>query len=155
MNTAKTPEEIPEIFVDNWNRRRPDLMVEIFEEDADFINVVGLWWENKGDIFKAHDYGLKVIFKDSTLKIIKLKTKKLTETSAVVHAKMELTGQTPFAGEKGGTRKTVFSFIVRKKEDGIWWAVSAQNTDIVGGAETYIRTEDGKLKPVNYRKNKS
>ncbi|HNK60832.1 MAG TPA: hypothetical protein PKM98_05380 [Chitinophagaceae bacterium] len=108
--------------------------------------------EHRNDILKAHDYGLKVIFKDSVLSIISHKTKMLSETSAVVHAKMKLEGQTPIAGEKGGVRKTVFSFIVRKKEDGIWWAVSAQNTDIVGGVETYIRTADGSLKPIDYRK---
>ena len=151
MNTAQTPEEIPQIFVENWNKRKPDLMVEIFEEDADFINVVGLWWTNRKDIFKAHDYGLKNIFPNSTLKIIKLKTKMLSETSAVVHTQMSLTGQSPIAGEKGGIRRTVFTFIVHKKDDGIWWAVSAQNTDIVGGVETYIRTAEGTLKPVDYR----
>lgn len=152
MNNAQSPEDIPKLFVENWNQRRPDLMAALFEEDADFINVVGLWWNNRNDILKAHDYGLKVIFKDSVLSIINLKTKMLSDTSAVVHAKMKLEGQTPIAGEKGGVRKTVFSFIVRKKEDGIWWAVSAQNTDIVGGVETYIRTADGSLKPIDYRK---
>lgn len=152
MKTANTPEDVPKLFVEYWNQRRPNLMAALFEEDADFINVVGLWWNNRQDIYKAHDYGLKVIFKDSVLSIIQLKTKMLSDTSAVVHAKMKLEGQTPVAGEKGGTRKTMFSFIVRKDDKGIWWAVSAQNTDIVGGAETYIRTEDGRLKPVDYRK---
>jgi len=152
MNKAKQPEDVPKLFVEYWNQRRPDLMATLFEEDADFINVVGLWWHNRQDIFKAHDYGLKVIFKDSTLSITTLKTKMLSEKSAVVHAKMKLEGQTPIAGEKGGTRRTVFSFIVRKDGDGIWRAVSAQNTDIVSGVETYITTEDGSLKPVDYRK---
>ena len=106
MNNAQSPEDIPKLFVENWNQRRPDLMAALFEEDADFINVVGLWWNNRNDILKAHDYGLKVIFKDSVLSIINLKTKMLSDTSAVVHAKMKLEGQTPIAGEKGGARKT-------------------------------------------------
>jgi len=152
MNTAKTPEEVPRIFVENWNKRRPDLMVEIFVEDADFINVVGLWWTNRETIFKAHDYGLREIFPDSTLEIIKLKVKMLSETVAVVHARMKLTGQSPISGEKGGIRRTIFSFVVQKRENDIWWAVSAQNTDIISGMETFIRAEDGSLKPVNYRK---
>ncbi|HRV51818.1 MAG: hypothetical protein M9940_00295 [Bacteroidetes bacterium] len=59
MNTAQSPEDIPQMFVENWNKRRPDLMAEVFEEDADFINVVGLWWNNRADILKAHDYGLE------------------------------------------------------------------------------------------------
>jgi len=154
MSKPLSPEDVPKYFVEYWNQRRPDLMAELFEEDADFINVVGLWWTNRKAIFKAHDYGLKVIFKDSVLKITTLKTKMLSDTSAVVHAKMKLEGQTPIAGKKGDARRTVFSFIVRKKSDGYWWAVSAQNTDIIGGVETFIRTERGELKPVDYR-NKS
>ncbi len=152
MNIAKQPEDVPKLFVTYWNQRRPDLIAGLFEDNADFINVVGLWWNNRQDIYKAHDYGLKVIFKDSVLSIIKMKTKILSENAAVVHAQMKLEGQTPIAGEKGGTRRTVFSFIVRKDGEGIWWAVSAQNTDIVNGVETYITTEDGSLKPVDYRK---
>lgn len=127
-------------------------MAELFDEDADFINVVGLWWTTREDIFKAHDYGLRVIFKDSTLEIIRLKTKMLSESAAIVHARMKLEGQTSPGNYNAGPRRTVFTFVVRKKDDGVWQAVSAQNTDIVGGAETYIRTEEGELKPVDYRK---
>src|SRR5690606_12944242 len=46
-NTAESPEDVPRLFVENWNDRRADLLAELFEEDADFINVVGLWWENR------------------------------------------------------------------------------------------------------------
>ncbi|HNA92871.1 MAG TPA: hypothetical protein PKZ71_11515 [Chitinophagaceae bacterium] len=53
MNNAQSPEDIPKLFVENWNQRRPDLMAELFEDDADFINVVGLWW-NIGMIFLKH-----------------------------------------------------------------------------------------------------
>ncbi len=151
MNTAQSPEDIPQMFVENWNKRRPDLMAEVFEEDADFINVVGLWWNNRADILKAHDYGLEVIFQNSTLQIIRMKTKMLSENSAVVHSKLRLTGQTTHHGQHAGDRLTILTFVVRKNEDGIWWAVSAQNTDIVGGAETYLRTANGDLKPVDYR----
>ncbi len=152
MKTAQSPEDVPKLFVENWNKRRPDLMAELFEVDADFINVVGLWWNNRKDIFKAHDYGLRVIFKDSFLEIISLKTKMLSDEFAIIHAKMKLVGQTPIGNKAGGERRTIFSFIVRKSTNGNWLAVSAQNTDIVGGAETYIRTEDGSLLPVNYQK---
>lgn len=152
MKTAQSPEDVPKLFVENWNNRRPDLMAELFEEDADFINVVGLWWNNRKDIFKAHDYGLRVIFKDSFLKIISLKTKNLSDDFSVIHAKMKLIGQTPIENQTGGERRTIFTFIVRKTDQGNWIAVSAQNTDIVGGAETYIRTKSGELKPVNYQK---
>ncbi|MCO6497057.1 MAG: SgcJ/EcaC family oxidoreductase [Chitinophagaceae bacterium] len=147
----RTPEDIPKLFAEFWNRRRADLLAGLFNEDADFINVVGLWWENRKAIFKAHDYGLKVIFNNSTLTIIRTKTKMLSDDFAIVHSKIKLTGQTPHKGTEAGKRRAILTFIASRKEDGIWSVISAQNTDIVGGMETNIRTKDGILHPVDYR----
>ncbi len=149
-NVAKSPEDVPRLFVENWNNRRADLLAELFEADADFINVVGLWWEDRHAIFKAHDYGLKVIFNDSTLRAGRMKVKMLANDVAVLHVRMTLSGQTP-RENAAGVRQTVFTFVVRKQDDR-WLCVSAQNTDIVAGAETLIRTETGELKPADYRK---
>jgi len=153
MNKAELPEDIPRLFVENWNNRRADLLAELFEEEADFVNVVGLWWEDRRSIFKAHDYGLKVIFKDSTLRSGRIKTKLLADDVAVLHVRMILAGQTPIEKD-AGIRQTVFTFVVRKRE-GFWLCASAQNTDIVAGAETYIRSESGDLRPADYRKKES
>lgn len=151
MIHAQEPGDIPKIFVESWNNRRVDLLASLFEEDADFINVVGLWWENRQAIYKAHDYGLKVIFNNSTLQVGKIKVKNLSDGIAVVHARMKLSGQTPLT-DHAGVRHNLFTFVVRKKGD-TWKCVSAQNTDIVAGAETNLINEKGELKPVDYRKN--
>lgn len=145
------PEDILKLFVAYWNERRADLMALLFDEDADFINVVGLWWNNREAIFKAHDYGLKVIFNNSNLSIIRLKTKYLSPDHAIVHAKIKLVGQTELDDKKPGVRRGILTFIVTRRGEGYWSVVSAQNTDIVGGVETLMRSEDGSIKPVDYR----
>jgi len=38
------PEEIPARFAEAWNERDPDKIAALFDEDADFVNVVGIWW---------------------------------------------------------------------------------------------------------------
>lgn len=150
--TLTSPEEIPERFVSGWNNRDVDELVSVFAEDAEFVNVVGLWWHNIREIRKAHDYGLRVIFKNSSLKLQKVKVKLISESSAVVHAKMWLTNQSPNNSVKTPQlRQNIFSFVVQKK-DGHWLCVSAHNTDIVPGSETNIVDEDGSMKSVNYRK---
>lgn len=149
MKTASTPEDIPKLFVEYWNSRRPDLLAGLFEEDADFINVVGIWWENREDIRKAHDYGLKVIFSRSELKLGKTKVKMLGDSHAVIHARMRLSGQTPKEGSVG-LRQNLFIFVVRERGDR-WLCVSAQNTDIVAATETHIRDGQGNLIPTDYR----
>lgn len=150
MSLAINPEEIPALFIQAWNRRSADDIVELFEDNADFINVVGIWWDRREDIRKAHEYGLRVIFKDSLLKLGKVKVKYLSDDIAVVHARMQLSGQTDRDGS-AGVRRNIFLFVVRRHQD-CWSCVSAQNTDVEVGAETHIRREDGSLQAIDYRK---
>ena len=146
-----SPESIPSRFVDGWNNRDVDEMMSAFAKDAEFVNVVGLWWHNREQIHRAHDYGLKVIFNDSSLTIQKTSVKLLSETIALVHAKMRLTGQSSKDSVSNpAPRHTIFSFVVQHFNDQ-WLCVSAHNTDIVPGAETNIISEKGDMKSISYR----
>lgn len=146
-----TPEEIPQLFVRAWNERKPEKIADLFFDQAEFVNVVGMWWHTKEEIFKAHKYGLEVIFKDSTLKLMTCKVKTVTDDVAIIHAKMKLSSQTSPETSPDGLqdRRTIFSFVARKTKNG-WLCLSAQNTDIVPGAETNIVDEKG-LKGISYR----
>ncbi len=147
------PEEIPLRFMEAWNRYDPDGIADLFYENADFVNVAGKWWETKTDIWKAHDFGLRIIFQHSKMDVLKVKTKMLTGDIAVVHAQIQILGQTPKNLEKAGERRTLFLFVARKKR-GKWLVVSAQNTDITG-EQTNIRGEKGNLKSASYKERKS
>lgn len=149
--SAKEPEQIPALFVEAWKQRDAEMLASLFTEDAEFVNVVGLWWHDREDIQKAHAYGFKHIFGASDIRLMETRVKKLSDDIAVVHARMRLKNQTP----KGkvntpSLRQNIFSFVVQK-EDGNWICVSAHNTDIVPGAETNMIDEEGNFKSVNYR----
>ena len=147
----KSPEDIPHTFIKAWNLKDAKMLTCIFDEDAEFINVTGLWWHDPKSIFKAHDYGLKVIFKDSKLSLRKTKVKYLSDTIAVVNARVHLKGQTSIDGKSAKPRNTIFTFVVHQHQDGGWSCASAHNTDIVPGKETHIVDEDGEMEAVNYR----
>ncbi|TVR18182.1 MAG: SgcJ/EcaC family oxidoreductase [Balneolaceae bacterium] len=146
-----SPEEIPLRFAEGWNERDAGKIAAIFDEDADFVNVAGIWWRNREDIRKAHDYGLRVIFKDSDLKVTKTEVKYLSESVAIVHARMRLKGQTPEKdGEKPEMRFNIFTFVAHKTESR-WSCAAAQNTDMLPGKETN-KVVGGVLQPAYYRK---
>lgn len=42
MDYATTSEDIPRLFTEAWNARRADWLAALFEEGADFVNVVGI-----------------------------------------------------------------------------------------------------------------
>ncbi len=150
--TMHSAEEMPDRFVSAWNDRDAGAIADLFAEDADFVNVVGLWWSDRESIRKAHEYGLRVIFPDSNLSVVRRKVRYLSDDVAVVHARMRLRGQSDAGDTSAFGRQTVFTFVMQRRSDADGWiCVSAQNTDIVMGAETNLRTGDGELKGVSYR----
>lgn len=148
--SIQQPEQIPERFKDAWNRNDPRGIADLFAEDADFINVTGKWWDNKKDIFDAHDFGLRVIFQNSNMEVLRIKKKLLSTDIAVVHAHIRITGQAPLDVDPAGIRETLFIFVARKNKEH-WICVSAQNTDIIFGEQTHIRDIHGNLKAVSYK----
>ncbi len=145
------PERIPAAFVEAWNARDPDGIAALFDDDAEFVNVTGLWWHDREAIRRAHAYGLERIFNRSTLRLGTVRVKHLSDDIAVVHARMMLTGQTPLESEPTpGARTNIFSFVVHRTADG-WRCASAHNTDVVPGMETNLVDEGGRLRAVDYR----
>jgi uncharacterized protein (TIGR02246 family) len=148
---AEQPEQMPSLFVAAWNKRDPDALAALFEDDAEFVNVTGLWWHDRASIRNAHAYGLERIFSQSLLAVDEVRVKLLSDAIAVVHARMSLSGQSPASGaEQPGTRTNIFSFVVRKVND-MWLCASAHNTDVIPGTETNVINDDGVLQAANYR----
>lgn len=151
MNTQPIlrPDDIPFLFGEAWNQYNARGIADLFYEDADFINVTGKWWDNKDDIFKAHEFGLRVIFPESHFEVLKVKVKKIEEDVAIIHAKIRVSGQSKKNVESAGDRETMFLFVAKKENDR-WLCISAQNTDITG-KQTNIRDASGELKSVSYK----
>lgn len=69
---TNNPEDIATLFVRAFNDRDAVALANLFIEDAEFVNVVGIWWHNRQAIWKAHDYGLKTIFNHSIVELIQV-----------------------------------------------------------------------------------
>lgn len=146
------PEQIAEQFVTAWNQYDAEQLAALFVEDADFVNVTGLWWHDKEAIYQAHDYGLRVIFNQSHLELKRIKVRYLTDTIATVHARIRLSNQTALSiTEAPQIRNTLFLFVTQKIDD-CWFCVAAQNVEVQSGKETFIKKEDGSFEAVNYGK---
>ena len=125
-------------FVTGWNEKNAEKLASIFVENAEFVNVTGLWWHSRDRIFKAHDYGLKVIFQRSDLEIIRMKKRTLTEKVAIIHAKMRLVRQTPM--EEGKTpqpRNNILLFCGTKDRRRLGLPGSAKHRNFGGKRNIY------------------
>lgn len=142
-------EAVARAFFDRWSQGDADGLAALFAEDADFVNVVGLWWRNRRAIRKAHDYGFRRIFQNAKLEITELAVRELTPDIHIVHTVSTLDGQTGVDGSAAGQRIAVISMVTRRGPSG-FEIVSCQNTDRVDGADTHVRDGEG-FRPASYR----
>ncbi|MGB0497569.1 MAG: SgcJ/EcaC family oxidoreductase [Rubricella sp.] len=146
----KDPQDVPHAFVEAWMARDAAALAALFAEDADFVNVTGLWWRDRAAIEKAYAYGLSTFFRETTLTPRRIETRRVGSDAAVVHCRFRLEGQIAPDGGVAGPRMTILSFVLERRRDG-WIVVSAQNTDIVPGKETHVAGADG-LTAHDYRR---
>ena len=145
------PLDVIRRFAKAWNRKDASAIGQLFAEDADFINVVGLWWTSPRSIKRAHKRGFEQMFGDSELNIEKLKLRWLGTDAALVHARWSLEGQNDPEGQPALPRRGIISVVLQRLEDGGWIAVSWQNTDIAPAADTNLNV-GGTLTPTSYLK---
>lgn len=144
-------EAVARAFFEAWNKGDPDAIGDLFVEDADFVNVVGLWWTNKRQIRKAHEYGFRKIFQNAVVAITELKVRELTPDIHVIHTVSTLDGQTGVAGEPTQSRIAVISMVAVKAVNAGFLLASCHNTDRVDGADTHVRSA-GELQSAKYER---
>jgi uncharacterized protein (TIGR02246 family) len=117
-------------FTNSWNSHDMAQFAGLFAHDANFVNVVGMWWKNREEIEKAHAYSHSTFFKTSRLSGQIAGLKFLRTDVATVHILWELVGQIEPDGSVAQPRKGIL-LLVCGKQDGAWHIHTAQNTDIV------------------------
>jgi uncharacterized protein (TIGR02246 family) len=117
-------------FVDNWNRHDMNSLGGLFTADAQFVNVIGLWWHGRAEIQKEHE----------ALHATRMRRSHLVATDSIVHLlgpdvavliqRWQLTGDTGIDGVTLPMRRGIMT-LVTVREGASWQIASAQNTDIV------------------------
>ncbi|TQV79374.1 SgcJ/EcaC family oxidoreductase [Denitrobaculum tricleocarpae] len=133
----ETGEAVARAFFDRWNEGDADGIAALFVEDADFVNVVGLWWHDRRAIRKAHDYGFRHIFENARVEITELSVRELTPDIHIVHTVSILDGQTGVGGTEAVQRTAVISMVTHRRSSA-FQIVCCHNTDRVVGADTHV-----------------
>jgi len=117
-------------FVDDWNSHDMKSFAELFAENADFVNVIGLWWRGRPEIQAAHEALHATRMRNSHLVATETAVRVLRPGVAVIHVRWELTGDTGIDGVTLPPRQGILS-LVTVSTGSKWLIASAQNTDVV------------------------
>jgi uncharacterized protein (TIGR02246 family) len=129
-NDSNCVERIVRAFSDCWNRHNIDGMVQLFAEDAEFVNAefiegIGLWWKGCDEIRGAHVSMHAPIFKYSRIMITKIVVRFIKPDVAIARSLWELSGQLGPSGEPLYEKKGILMNVVSLTSSG-WKIIDTQ-----------------------------
>jgi uncharacterized protein (TIGR02246 family) len=116
-------------FEEAWNTHDMKLLATLFQEDAEFINVVGMHWRGRDAIVKAHAIFHEIMFKDCRLKTDSIETRALGSDHALAVVTTTQDGFTTPDGQVMPKAQTKQTYVLAKGPTG-WQFVHGQNVRI-------------------------
>lgn len=124
--------QVVRAFAECWNRHDMDAFSALFAPDAEFVNVVGLWWRGRQEIKSAHEVTHATMFKNSRLTISGVSVRFPVVNIAIARSRWVLEGHVSPEGSPLPARHGVLLNVLTKTSGG-WSIIDSQNTDIIEG----------------------
>ncbi len=133
MSTAESDvKRVMAAFAEAWNLHDMVAFAELFAVDAEFVNVVGIWWKGRAEIKAAHEHTHSTIFKNSRLTIQEVHVRFPVPQIAIARSKWLLENHVSSDGGSLPPRKGILVNVLAFQHSR-WLIIDAQNTDIVEG----------------------
>jgi len=120
-------------FAESWNRHDMAAFAELFAPDAEFVNVVGIWWKGREDIRKAHEFTHSTMFRNSRLTMLDVSVRCPVPHLAIARSRWVLEGHVGPDGAALPARNGILVNVLTNVS-GKWLIIDSQNTDIIEGA---------------------
>jgi uncharacterized protein (TIGR02246 family) len=100
---------------------------QLFYDDADFVNVVGLQMRGRLSIQRHHSAIHADAYRNSTLRVVVEYAREIAPSVIIAHVRTQLEGD---ARAPGQARHSLLTLVVERRA-GEWRIVAAHNTGIV------------------------
>ncbi len=104
----------------------------LFAMDAEFVNVVGIWWKGRQAIQEAHEFTHASMFKNSQLTFSVTEIRFPGPNIAIARTKWNMEGHIAPDGSPLPPRNGILVNVL-SESNGIWEIIDSQNTDIIEG----------------------
>jgi uncharacterized protein (TIGR02246 family) len=135
-NTANDEQAVRKVlasFDEAFNRHDADAVAALFTEDAEFINVAGMWWRGKAEIRRGTAFVLANIFQNTTIQTDSVSVRFPTRDTAIAVIAQHTVGSfvLPDGTRIASTNNRLTYFLVNAA--GRWLITGGQNTEIRPG----------------------
>ena len=112
-----------------WNRHDMKAYAELLTEDVHWVNIVGMWWQGKANVYKAHEAFHATIFRNVSVRIDHVSVRKLTPDVAAAVCTESVDAFTTPSGQARPKSQDRLSLILRKTAER-WLICHAHNVVI-------------------------
>jgi uncharacterized protein (TIGR02246 family) len=135
-NTASDEQAVRKVlasFDEAFNRHDADAVSALFTDDAEFVNVAGMWWRGRAEIKRGSAFVLANIFQNTRLQTDSVSVRFPTRDAAAAVVTQHTVGAfvLPDGTRVASTNNRLTYFLVKKK--GRWMIAGGQNTEIKTG----------------------
>ena len=135
-NTASDEQAVRKVlasFDEAFNRHDADAVSALFTDDAEFVNVAGMWWRGRAEIKRGSAFVLANIFQNTRLQTDSVSVRFPTRDTAAVVVTQHTVGAfvLPDGTRVASTNNRLTYFLVEK--EGRWMIPLGQNTEIRPG----------------------
>ena len=116
-------------FEAGWNRHDMDAMFAAFTPDAEWVNVVGMWWRGLENIKRAHGVYHDTIFASTSLDVDRVSVRLLSERTAIAIVEWKKGPFLPPDGRLRPPSRDIMSFVF-VEQGGLWLIAGGHNTPI-------------------------
>jgi uncharacterized protein (TIGR02246 family) len=119
-----------------WNKHDMEALASLFTDDAEWVNIVGMWWRGLPEVKRGHQWIHEKLFQKTTIHIDSCSVRFLTrETSASVVTWSKGSFVTPDGKQVPEGKDRMSLFLVRRA--GRWLIASGHNTTINAEAQQH------------------
>jgi uncharacterized protein (TIGR02246 family) len=119
-----------------WNRHDMSSMRQLFTDDADWINIVGMHWRGKSAVLTAYDAFWRTIFQKMEITVTDVAIRAIASDIAVAVVALRASEFTTPDGKLRPATQDRLSVILANRE-GEWRIVHGQNTVVDPTAQPF------------------
>jgi uncharacterized protein (TIGR02246 family) len=137
--------QVAKDYETRWNKHDMNAFADLFTDDAEWVNVVGMVWRGKAEIMKAHRAFHETDFKNRSVYVDDLTVRFIRPDVAVAIAKWKVDGFTAPDGRQFDKGVDV-STLVFAKQNGKWLIASGERVtvDPIAAPHDPVKQSSGK-----------
>ena len=129
-------------YCDAWNRHDMDALAELFTDDAQWVNIVGMHWPGRTAIVAAHNAYHRTFFKTTEIEAAEIEIGKVAPAVATAVVLLKVGAFTPPDGIARPKSDNRLSLILARRA-GRWTIAHGHNTVVDAGAQRFDPIKTG------------